>query len=171
MPRRAKVLKLPRELRARLDALLIENGFSGYEQLADWIAEQGHPIGKSTLHRYGAVLERRIEQTRLATQQAEALLAASPDDDGALAEATLRQVQADMFDLLLAAEQGDMKQVATAGRALAEVARASISLRRERRQVLKEAAQAANKVAVKAGLSTDTASAIRAAIEGAGRAP
>ena len=167
MPRRAKVLALPRGLRARLDALIVEQGFAGYTELADWIAEQGHPIGKSALHQHGAALERRIEQTRLATEQAEALLAAAPDDAGALAEGALRQVQTLIFDLLLAAERGDMKQITAAARALAEVARASISIRRERRQVLKEAAAAADEAASRAGLTTDTAAAIRAAIEGA----
>ena len=167
MPRRAKVLALPRGLRARLDALIVERGFSGHTELADWIAEQGHPTGKSALHQHGAALERRIEQTRLATEQAEALLAAAPDDAGALAEGALRQVQTLIFDLLLAAERGDMKQITAAARALAEVARASISIRRERRQVLREAAQAADKAATKAGLTTETAAAIRAAIEGA----
>ena len=119
------------------------------------------------MHQHGAALERRIEPTRLATEQAEALLAAAPDDAGALAEGALRQVQTLIFDLLLAAERGDMKQITAAARALAEVARASISIRRERRQVLKEAAAAADEAASRAGLTTDTAAAIRAAIEGA----
>ena len=141
MGRRSKVLSLPRDVRRRLDALLIERGFEGYTELADWLAGEGHSIGKSALHQYGQGLERRIEQIRLATEQAEALVAAAPDDQGALADASLRIVQERIFELMLAAEDGDLKTLAGTARALAETARASTTVRQERRKVLHEIAE------------------------------
>ena len=170
MPAPSKVLTLPRAVRERLDALIVEHGFSGYGELADWITAQGHPMHTATVARHGQALKRRIEQVRLATEQAEALVAAAPDDTGAMSEGALRQVQARIFEMMLAAEGGDLKELAATARALAETARASLAVRADRRKVLKEAAQAADKVAVRAGLSADTAAAIRSAIERAGAA-
>lgn len=166
MPPRPKVLALPEGVRKELDARLIAQGFGGYVELSEWLAQQGYAIGKSALHQHGAQLERRIEQVRLATEQAEALVAAAPDDAGAVADGSLRLVQERIFQLMLDAEKGDLKELAAAARALAEVARAGISVRTERRKVLAEASEAAGEIAKKAGLSDDTAAAIRAAIEG-----
>ena len=72
-----------------------------------------------------------------------------------------------IFELMKAAEGGDLKELAATARALADTARASLAVRQDRRKVLAEAAEAAGKAAAKAGLSADTAVAIRAAIEGA----
>lgn len=145
MGRRSKVLSLPRDVRSRLDALLIERGFGGYVELADWLAGEGHSIGKSALHQYGKGLERRIEQIQLATEHAEALVAAAPDDQGALADASMRLVQERIFEVMLAAEDAgdgnDLKALASAARALAETARASTTVRQERRKVLHEIAE------------------------------
>lgn len=145
MGRRSKVLSPPRDVRTRLDALIIERGFGDYAGLADWLAGEGHPIGKSALHKYGQGLERRIEQIRLATEQAEALVAAAPDDQGALADASMRLVQERIFEVMLAAEADDghydLKALASAARSLAETARASTTVRQERRKVLREIAE------------------------------
>ena len=147
MGRRSKVLSLPRDVRVRLDALIIERGFGGYLELADWLAGEGHRIGKSALHQYGKGLERRIEQIRLATEQAEALVAAAPDEQGALADASIRLVQERIFDLLLAAENpDDLKTLATTARSLADTARASTTVRQERRKVLREIAEQVKRV-------------------------
>jgi len=167
MPRRSKVLALPRAVRERLDALIIERGFGDYAELAQWIAEQGHPMHTATLARHGQALKRRIAQVRIATEQAEALVAASPDDTGAVADASLRLVQQRIFELMLAAEGGDLKELSAAARALAETVRATLSIRKDRRRILSKAADAADKAAARAGLSADTAAAIREAIQGA----
>ena len=166
MPPRSKVAALPPEVREEVERRLIGSGFSGYVELSEWLAEHGYQIGKSSLHSYGTELERRIESVRLATEQAETLLAASPDDRGAMADSSLRLVQERIFQLMLKAEGGDLKELATAARALAEVARASMSLRSERRKVLSEAADKADGAARKKGLPKDVAAALRAAIEG-----
>ena len=167
MPRRSKVLALPREVRARLDALIVERGFADYSGLTEWLAHEGHLVGRTAVAHHGQALRRRIEQVRIATEQAEALVAAAPDDAGAMSEGALRQVQAKIFELMLHAEGGELKELAATARALADTARASLAVRQDRRKELAEAAEAAGKAAAKAGLSADTAAAIRAAIEGA----
>ena len=148
MARRGKVLVLPSGVRKRLDALLIECGFLGYAELTEWLEQQGETGSRSSLQRYGQSLERRIEQVRLATEQAEALVRANPDDTGAVADASQR-----LFELMLASEEGDLKALAAAARALAETARTFTSLRQEQRKALREAAASAGKVARRAGLT------------------
>ncbi len=168
MPRRSKAMALPAPLRRRLDALLVERGFSDYAALADWLADQGHPMSHAAVHRYGSRLERRIEHVKLATEQAEALVAAAPDDAGAVADASIRVAQQRIFDVLLASEGGDLKELSRAAAALADTARAGTAVRAERRKALERAAEAAGAEAKRHGVSPETAAAIRAAIEGAG---
>ena len=166
MPRRSKVMALPAEVRRRLEQLLIERGFSGYSELADWLTEQGHPISHAAVHRHGAELERRIEQVKVATEAAEAFVAAVPDDTGAMADAGLRLAQERIFQVFLAAEGGNLKELAAAGRALAEMSRAGTAIRQERRKALSEAAGRAGKEMRRQGLSREGAAAIRKAIQG-----
>ena len=59
MPRRSMITFLPAALREQLDEKLIASNFGGYVDLAQWLAREGHPIGKSSVHRYGAKLEKR----------------------------------------------------------------------------------------------------------------
>lgn len=163
---RSKVTSLPKNVRERLDKALIDRGFADYTELVEWLESQGHSISRSSLHRYGSKLERKIESVRVSTEMANALVEASPDDAGAMADATLRIVQSRMFDLLMASEKGDLKEISVAARAIAEAARASTTVRMERRKARTEAAGIAEKEVKKAGLTRETAAAIRAAIEG-----
>lgn len=167
MPARSKVAQLPPEVREELDRRLVAGSFSGYVELAEWLTGQGFPISHAAVHRHGSQLERRIDAIKVATEEAEALVAAAPDDSGAVADAGLRLAQERIFQILLSSEEGNLKETASAARALAEMARAGTALRADRRKALADAADAAEAAAGKAGLSPDTAAAIRAAIEGA----
>ena len=141
MPARSKVAQLPDEIRAELDRRLIAGAFSGYTDLAGWLEEQGHRISRSAVHDYGSKLERKIEAIRLATEQAKAIVSGSPDAEAAMSEATLRMAQERLFTLLNEADGGSLKDVATAARAVAEMARAGISVAAERRRALATAQQ------------------------------
>ena len=165
VPARSKAMRLPREVRERLDALLIERGFSDYAALADWLAEQGHPMSHAAVHRYGRKLERKVEAIRLATEQAKAIVAGAPDVEGAVSEATLRLAQERLFTLLNESDGGSLKEVAAAARAVADMARAGVSVAVERRKALAEAGERVNAAAKRSGLSRDVAAALRAAVE------
>ena len=165
MPPRSKIRTFPEAVRRELDERLIRGGFAGYDDLAAWLTAQGCEIGVSSVKRYGAELERRVERIRLATEQAEALVDAA-GDTGALADASMRLIQERMWDVLSKADEGDVKALSAAARALADTARASVTIQQERRKVLSQAADAATGAARRAGISADTESAIRAAIEG-----
>ena len=164
---RSKIDALPKELRDQLNQTLIERGFRGYEGLEHWLAEQGYSIGKSSIHRHGAKLEHRLSQLTFASEQAKAFVESVPDDEGAMSEATIRLFQERIFNLMLAFEDGSMRDLASAGRAVADVTRAATTVRQERRRAISDAAQAVDAIARKRGLTADTAAAIRAAIEGA----
>lgn len=80
MTRRHKAMLLPPDLRKELDRLLIANSFTGYRELSKWLAEQGYRISAAGLTRYAERFEQRLEQVKLATAQARAIIEASPDD-------------------------------------------------------------------------------------------
>lgn len=128
MPRRSSILDLPDDLRAELDRRLVAAGFSGYEKLEEWLKGEGHPRGKTTIWRYGSAFEDRIKSLKLATDQARAIVAESPDDEGAMGEALTRLMQEKLFsilmDLQVDPEQIDIHKL---GRVIGDLTRASVS--------------------------------------------
>lgn len=130
--RRSRVDALPAELRDELDRRLLDNGFSGYRELTEWLAREGHPISRTAVYYHGRRLAGRVEQVRAATERARLLLAAFPGDSEAIAEAALRIAQGRIFDLLVSAAGNDPARIAVAARAIAETARAEAALRSAR---------------------------------------
>lgn len=149
MPPRSKVETMPADVKAWLDQTLVEGNFSGYELLARELAERGCSISKSALHRYGSKFEERIAQLRMATEQAKAVVAASPDDAGDMTEALMRLVQQKVFNVLVECEIDPEKvdlgkltlQVARLARATVPLKKYAAEARDRLRKVL-DAAQA-----------------------------
>ena len=167
MPPRSKVGQLPAEVKAWLDQALIENNFSGYELLSAELAERGYSIGKSALHAYGQGFEERLSALKVASEQARAVVAAAPDEEGAVNEALMRLVQEHLFKLLLTdGKQIDLPKVA---KAVAELGRASVVQKKWQSEVRSKAEAAAaqvEKIARKGGLNADTVAEIRREILG-----
>lgn len=167
MPPRSKVLSLPPEVKEWLDQALIENNFSQYEALSAALAERGHSIGKSALHEYGQNFEDRLSALRTASEQAKAMVAAAPDDEGAVNEALMRLVQEQIFNSLMA--QDGKVDLAKTAKAVAELGRASVVQKKWQAEVrlkAESAAQAVEKIAKKGGLSADTVAEMRREILG-----
>jgi hypothetical protein len=162
MGQRSKVEGLPADVRAEVDGKLFQGGFSGYEHLERWLAGKGYQIGKSSLHRYGSKLEERMAQLKASTDQARALVAASPDDSGDLVEATMRLMQDKLFNLLMEIdidpESADLPKIA---RALAPLARAQIGLRRFKDEVKSKLQKVLDEAETKAGTGTDPMELVR----------
>lgn len=172
MPALKKVNLLPDTVRAELDQRIVAGGFGGYVDLSEWLADRGFGIGKSALAEHGKGLERRIEMVRAATQQAETLVAASPDDEGAVAEATLRLAQQQIFDIMVAGDSGDLMELSSAIRAIAESAKATVSLRDAKRRAKAEVsvaleAEARRQAKLPASSPAEMAEAFRKALTGA----
>ena len=167
MPPRGKVAQLPPEVKAWLDQALVESNFSGYEALSAELAERGFSIGKSALHTYGQGFEDRLAALKMASEQAKAVVAAAPDEEGAVNEALMRLVQEHLFKLLMAKDgKIDLPKVA---KAVAELGRAAVVQKKwqaEVRAKAEAAAQNVEKIAKKGGLNADTVAAIRREILG-----
>ena len=162
MPARSKVSQLPADIRSELDRRLVERAFSGYVELSSWLAENGYAIGKSALAEHGGRLERKIEAIRIATEQAQAIVAGAPDSEGAVSEAMLRLAQERLFTLLTEADGGSLKEVASAARAIADMARAGVTVSAERRRALADTAAKVQKEGRALGLSDEVLAALDA---------
>jgi hypothetical protein len=137
MSPRPKIFELPAEVRAELDARLIEGGFRDYAGLAGWLAEAGYSVSKSALHRYGEGLEENFERTMADVQRtqrmAQAYAEANPDERNALTGATVRIAQESLLRITLALRQSEEDPSAVARlmpnitRALADLGRLDIS--------------------------------------------
>lgn len=172
VPPRSKVEQLPDTTRRALEQKLIGNGFSDYEALSAWLAKEGFEISKSSLHRFGSDFEDRCAALNIATQQAKAIVEASPDDEGAMSEALMRLMQERIFSALLALEVDPNKlNLGSLAKALAPIARASIAQKKyasEVRDRARAVADAVDRIAAAGGLTKDGAELLRAQILGIG---
>lgn len=161
MAPRSKVDVLPEEVRDELGRRLVANGFGGYEELEAWLAERGHRIGKSSLHRWGSRFEDRLGALRQVTEQARVIVSETGDDEGAVNEALIRLVQEKAFSLIMEMkvdpEEVDLPKLI---RSIADISRASVNQKKwakeERRKMAAEAAAkiaAASREAAEAGES------------------
>lgn len=147
MAPRSKVLLLPEAVRQALEQRLLAGGFSGYEALTDWLGEQGYAISKSALHRFGSAFEERCQALKIATDQARAIVEGSPDDDGAMSEALMRLTQQKLFDVLLEINvDPETIELPKLARAIADMSRSTVTLKRYRSEVLARAKEVANDV-------------------------
>ncbi len=127
MPSRSKISQLPPEIQEELNKKLIENTFSGYDGLEDWLEGMGFQISKSAIHRHGQEFEKKLVALKLATDQAKAVVDGSPDDEGAMSEALIRLMQQKAFDTLMNLSGDQDISLTALGRMIADLSRASIS--------------------------------------------
>ena len=176
MPSRSKIALLPEALRKQLDAKLITNAFSDCRGLSDWLAEQGFSISKDAVNRHGKQLERRLDAVKRATEQAKAIVDASPDEEGAMNDALIRLIQQIDFDILVqlgevGIDEVNPKALAAITRSVASLARATVTQKKwmaeTRARIAAKVAEAekkVNQVKESGGLSADAAQQIRAAL-------
>mgnify|MGYP001436846283 CR=1 FL=1 len=145
MPPRSKVEQLPTDVKAWLDRALADNNFSEYQALSDELKARGFDISKSALNRYGQNFEDRLAALKLASEQAKAIVEASPDDEGAVNDSLMRLVQERLFNMLLAEDA--KVDLPKAARAIAELGRATIQQKKfaieqnARKQLIQEQRQ------------------------------
>lgn len=171
MPRRSKVEQLPPEIKAWLDQALVQSNFSQYELLSAELKKRGCEISKTGLHRYGQDFEERLKTLRMVTEQARAVVQASPDEDGAVNDALVRLTQEKMFGILMEINvDPDSVDLAKLARAVAELGKASVAQKRwqmeARKSALAEAAKEAGIAAKSVGLTDDAVEQIKRRILG-----
>lgn len=170
MPPRSKVHALPKAVKQWLDGALVEGNFAGYEGLADELKGRGYDVSKTSIHRYGQAFEERLATLRLVTEQAKAVVEASPDDDDAVNQALIRVTQEKLFtvmmDLKIDPKQVDIAKIT---RSIADLSRSSTASKEYANKVklrAKEAAKDIAAVAKKAGLTDEAVNEIKKRILG-----
>lgn len=168
MAKRSKIATLPTAVKSWLDTALVEGNFSGYEQLEAELKSRGFDIGKSSIHRYGSAFEQKLAHLKLASEQAKAVVNATGDDEGAVSEALMLMVQEHLFNLLNSSDRDsiDLPKVA---RAVADLGRTTVTQKKWQTEVrarASAAADAAEKIAKKGGLSAASVDEIRRSILG-----
>ncbi len=148
MPPRPKVESLPKEVRQELEHRLIAGGFAGYRELSEWLGGHGFRIGKSSLQAWGKNFEDRVSALHRVTEQARAIVAESPDEEGAVNDALIRLVQEKAYNLLMEMEiDPSAIDLPKLMRVVAELSRASVSQKRLAAEARKSmAAEVAAKV-------------------------
>ena len=146
MPKRSAIYELPDEVRKELEKRLITGGFSKFQELSEWLAEEGFEISKSSIHRYGQKFDDRLSAIKIATEQAQAIAESSKDDEGAMSEALTRLVQEKIFTALIKMEEPGEVSLSKIGKTVADLTRASVSqkkwmleMREKTRKVISDA--------------------------------
>ncbi|MBF0416998.1 MAG: DUF3486 family protein [Magnetococcales bacterium] len=169
MPQRSLVYELPQEIKGWLDEALVEGNFSGYRALEVALREKGCEISRSALHRYGQDFERRLGALKMASQQAQAIAEAVPDEENALSDALIRLFQEKAFGYLIKMEADPKISFAALGQAIAQISGTSTALKRYQTEVrakTKSVAQEIETIARQGGLSGDAVASIRQHILG-----
>lgn len=175
MPRRSKIYDLPQELRDELNERLVSSGFQDYEGLTSWLEENGFKLSRSAVHRYGSALQDEFDEAmgavRKTTQMAKAWSDSDEDTQGALMGATSQMVQEQLMQITLALRKAEhepekaAKHMATISHALADLGRMTINQKKwaleVRKEVMREAADKAEEVARRGGLSATVVSDLR----------
>lgn len=184
MPRKSRIQQYPPEIRAEIDRLLVSRGFAGYDWATEELAERGIPVSRTALHRYGQQLESRLAAIRDSTEAAKMIAEIAPDAADHRSAAVMSILQSHLFDLLLAVESSKKEGedgaspeeritlLSKAARAIADLARSSISQKKHESSVREEerktAAEVATRVARQGGLSVESVQELRRAILGMG---
>ena len=170
MPARSKIEQLPEVLRQQLNEKLLQNGFSDYEQLAEWLTQNGYQISHASVWRYGQKFEQRVEGLRRATEQAKAIVTETGDDEGAMLEATQKLLTEKTFQLLMEIDlDPDEVNITKVGRMISDLTRAHVHQQKWKQEIQErahEAAVAVESVAKKGGLTADAVEQIKRQILG-----
>lgn len=171
MPKRSAVFDLAPHIKKALDHRLVAEGFKGYAELAEWLQTMGYTVSKSAIHRYGQTFGDKLDTLKLVTEQARAVVEASPDNEGAVNDALVRLVQEKLFGVLIDLDPVTIKKekLSYLAKAIADLGRASVQQKQWMTKFKDRAAQAAEQaasVARKGGLSEAAVEEIRAKILG-----
>ena len=173
MARANAVDQLPKEVRAWLDHSLVEGNFTGYELLEGELKSRGYSIGKSSIHRYGQKIERRMAAIKATTEAAKLITEGARDDQDARSEAVIALVQTELFETIVnLQEAGDIEDpaeriglLASAAKNIATLTRASVAQKRwadevrqaARAELLREQAAELDKTVQAGGMDEDQA--------------
>ncbi len=171
MARQTAIDQLSIEHKNALDDKLLDNGFNGYRELADWLQAEGYEISKSAVHRYGQKFERKLSAAKTATDMAIHFAENAGDDTAALSNATITLMQTEAFNALVSLQELDETEdkserlllIAKISKSMSELTRANIAQKKwesevrekARAELLAEQAEKLNEMAQAGGMGAD----------------
>ncbi len=178
MAKPSAIDQLNAEDKAWLDARFRDQGFCGYVEIAELLAERGYNVSKSSVHRYGQKLEQKLAAVQASTQAAIMISEAAPDDADQRSAAVMSLIQTELFNSLIALQESNdpdtsaadrIELMAKCGKGIASIMQASIGQKKwmlDVRDRVEKAVQAVDSIAKKGGLSAEAVAAIRKEILG-----
>ena len=178
MAKPSAIDQLNAEDKVWLDARFRDQGFCGYVEIAELLAERGYSVSKSSVHRYGQKLEQKLAAVQASTQAAIMISEAAPDDADQRSAAVMSLIQTELFNSLIALQESNdpdtsaadrIELMAKCGKGIASIMQASIGQKKwmlDVRDRVEKAVQAVDSIAKKGGLSAEAAAAIRKEILG-----
>lgn len=168
MPRKSFYTQIPQHIQKQLDSKLVEQGFSGYYDIADWLngllEQEGLEIRvqKSAINNYGREFEEKLRTLELATRQAQAIVEGTKDDAGAMAEALTRLAQEKSFRVLMQLDADELAEsidFTKLIRSVSDLNRSSISVKKFASEVALKLETARNEIGKEmrgAGVTAET---------------
>lgn len=179
MPKLSKIAKLPPEIKQELDQKLIEQHFSDYEGLRQWLWQRGLEIGlseqslpsRTACSMYGKKFKERCEHIALITEQAKAMSEFVKDDENAIADVLTRLLQSKLFEAVMEVEKEDLLGVDPSRliSVISSLNRSSIAIKSFQDQIRKRAEPVADEVEKafkKYGMSDEAAAIFRVKVLG-----
>lgn len=164
MAQRSKIKQLPAAVREWLDGSLAAKNFSGYEQLEAELKARGYTIGKSSIHRYGANLEKKLSAIKASTEAARLIANSAPDDADQRSAAVMSLIQTEVFEVLVALQDLDgadpmqrAKLLSAVAKNMAALSRASIGQKKHELEVRARLSATVDDLAKAQGMSEDQA--------------
>lgn len=176
MGRASTITALPEDVRRWLERALSERGFSGYEELEALMRDKGYALSKSSIHRYGQKIERRMAQIKASNDAARLIAEAAGDDADNRSGAVLAMIQTETFNVMMSLSEAQdvedpaerLKLMNNAARAVADMTRASIALKKHQRETAERLkAMEADARSGKRALDAETLRMVREEIYGA----
>lgn len=178
MAKQSAIDQLSADDKSWLDARFRDQGFCGYEEIAEILQERGYNVSKSSVHRYGQKLEQKLAAVQASTQAAIMIADAAPDDADQRSAAVMSLIQTELFNSLIALQESNEPETSAAdrialmakcGKGIASIMQASLGQKKwmlDVRDRVEKAAQAVDSIVKKGGLSKEAAAAIKREILG-----
>ncbi len=167
MTRRAhsKIERLPPEIKRAVNDLLV--GGATYDQIVAWLREKGEAISHSAVGRYGKGFDVKLQNLRLAREQAQAIVSQIGDRPATeLQEAAQQLAVQKLLEHLL--EVGSFEELKTKDvfQAVAALGRSTAGIEKVKQDYARKTAKAVDAAARRVNLTDEQKAAIREAVYG-----
>ncbi|MBU1067675.1 DUF3486 family protein [Patescibacteria group bacterium] len=154
---RSWLLKLPREILSQINQMLVEVGEKRktYQEIADWVNEQGHKTSQSAIDRYAKNFF-ALEKIKLVGEQARTIISASGDDPLKIEEAASKLGAVIVLELFQEVMREDTINPKRIGKLMGDFARlqtSSVARERLKIELAKKAQAAVDRIKTKGRLS------------------